>query len=383
MTVFQEIHTFTIECPNPECSDPTAIRRNGTDGDTQLYRCDSCGKGFSADGSAMHKQYTAHQIGVALDLYFSGLSYQQIAEHMGKFQGVPEPSKRSVHDWVKAYSSMAKKFMDGKVGEDGREASASGEPIRAKVGNAWAADEMFLRVGGQQMYLWNVMDTKSRYILYAHLSADRTKADAIKVMEGALAAAEKPPATITTDGLESYKEAVETVFPKSTEHIVSQSIRHEINNNLSERLQGTLRSRTKTQRGLESLETGQDYIDGYVLDYNFFKRHEALNGRVPAEAAGVSGQVPWSDSWEGVAKMGGEAAEPQNLTVEPIMRKAEPKPDDEEVRSAVEEYLAAERRRKEVATAKKKYRARDKSPVAGQPVRHRRSQPSRGRGVLR
>ena len=52
-----------------------------------------------------------------------------------------------------------------------------------------------------------------------------------------------------------------------------------MNNNLSERLQGSFRQRAKTQRGLEERRTGQEYLDGWVMDYNFFKDHEAHRGQ--------------------------------------------------------------------------------------------------------
>ena len=67
-----------------------------------------------------------------------------------------------------------------------------------------------------------------------------------------------------------------------------------MNNNPSERLQGSFRQRIKTQRGLQKQPTGQEYVDGWVLDYNFMKDHEAHKGGNPAEAAGVAQQVPWS-----------------------------------------------------------------------------------------
>ena len=385
MTEFAETRTYDVECPNPDCSDPSKVKRNGLHGGKQRYKCKNCSKKFMADGNAMHRQFTTKQIGAALDKYYSGLSYKQIAEHLEDFHDVPEPSKHSVHDWVKGYTIMAKRFMDGEVGPDGQEGTATGKPIKAKTGDHWVGDELVVPVAGEQRYLWNVMDKDSRYVLAAHLSAHRNTNDAIAVMEKALAAADGPPERITTDGLGSYVDAVRAVFPRGTEHIVSESIRSEVNNNLSERLQGTFRSRTKTQRGLQSIPTGQDYVDGYVIDYNFFKRHEALDGEVPAEAAGVSGQVPWGDSWEDIAKMGGEVAEPLNVAIEPVRRKPGPKPktDSEPLRSAAEEYVLAAQAKRQADAAKTRYKTKDKAPVASYPPRHRKLGNNRGRGRIR
>ena len=60
--------------------------------------------------------------------------------------------------------------------------------------------------------------------------------------------------------------------------------RAEINNNPSERLQGTIRDKDKTLKGSKQRETGQAYVDGLVLHYNYFRPHESPVGRRPAEA---------------------------------------------------------------------------------------------------
>ena len=99
--------------------------------------------------------------------------------------------------------------------------------------------------------------------------------------------------------LASYRQALPRAFPtRKVKHTVSQGIRAEINNNLSERLQGTIRDRDKTLRGLKGRNTGQAYGDGLALHYNYFRPHEALNDRRPAEAAGA--ELPFN-SWSDVA----------------------------------------------------------------------------------
>ena len=80
-------------------------------------------------------------------------------------------------------------------------------------------------------------------------------------------------------------------------HVQSEGIRAELNNNLSERLQGTYRQRTKTLRGLDNAESGQVYLDGWTLTDNLFRLHEALDNKTPASAAKVS--TPFK-SWESV-----------------------------------------------------------------------------------
>ena len=326
MVEYETTQKVVIECPNPKCVAPHKVKRDGFQNGQQRYECNACGKKFHARGHAMRMQFPADQIADAVDSYYSGMSYKQVAEGLEDIYDVPEPSKHTVHDWVKGYTRMALDFMEGKVGSDGTAETRTGERIVADVGDHWVADELFLRVGGEQMYCWNVMDADSRYILAVHLSRHRGTNDAIRVMDKARANAKNPPAKVTTDGLGSYVDAIRAVFPKGTEHVVSKGIRHEINNNLSERLQGSFRQRTKTQRGLEMLRTGQDYLDGWVLDYNFMKKHEALKGRTPAEYVEIDRSVPWGDSWEDITRMGGEIAEPRIKDVVTTRLKPGPKP---------------------------------------------------------
>ena len=59
-----------------------------------------------------------------------------------------------------------------------------------------------------------------------------------------------------------------------------------MNNNLIERLHGTKRDREKVMRGLKNEET--PIIPMQDLYYNFIWPHQALNGKTPAENAGIS-----------------------------------------------------------------------------------------------
>ena len=342
MVEYKIEQVMVVECPNPKCPSPGKVVRNGRRGGRQQYRCRGCDRQFAAEGQAQRKQFTARQIAAAIDKYYSGMSFKQVGEFMEDFMDVPEPSKRSVHDWVKGYTQMAQGIMEGRIGPDGTSATRSGQRVRVDAGDHWVADELFLRVGGQQMYCWNVMDRDSRYILAVHLSRHRGVNDAIRVMEKALSNAQKQPKKVTTDGLGSYVDAIRAVFPKGTGHEVSEGIYKEINNNLSERLQGSFRQRTKTQRGLEMLRTGQDYLDGWVLDYNFMKKHHSLKGRTPAEVVGADKLVPWSDSWEDITRIGGDVAEVQikDIRITPLKPGPKPKPTDkdEALKQTAKEY---------------------------------------------
>lgn len=94
---------------------------------------------------------------------------------------------------------------------------------------------------------------------------------------------------MVTDGLQSYNKAFKKEFftlrgPR-TRHIRNVGFRDKTNNNLIERFHGTVRERDKVMRALK--REGTPIIDGYKVYYNFLRPHMSLNGKTPAEVAGI------------------------------------------------------------------------------------------------
>jgi putative transposase len=60
-----------------------------------------------------------------------------------------------------------------------------------------------------------------------------------------------------------------------------------------ERLNGEIRDREKTMRGIKKSDTA--ILTGYQLYHNYFREHEGLSGKTPAEIAGIKieGQNKW------------------------------------------------------------------------------------------
>ena len=193
---------------------------------------------------------------------------------------IPEPAKDTIYQWVVENTDKASKILEG---------------YKARTSDHWVADEIMVKVAGKWHYHWNVMDRRTRYLLASHLSRRWDKGEAVKVMQKALAAADRPPAKIATDGYAGYPYAIRKVFP-GTKHIVSGGVDSFVNNNRSERLQGTIRDRDVTLRGMDSIETGQRLLDGWRTTYNHFREHESLKYKTPAEVAKVGAPLTeWAD----------------------------------------------------------------------------------------
>ncbi len=52
-----------------------------------------------------------------------------------------------------------------------------------------------------------------------------------------------------------------------------------------ERMNGEIRDREKTMRGLKKKDT--EVLKGYQIYHNYFRPHEALDGQTPASASGI------------------------------------------------------------------------------------------------
>jgi len=96
----------------------------------------------------------------------------------------------------------------------------------------------------------------------------------------------KQPKTLITDGLPSYSVACEQVFDQ-TKHVRKITLDGKVhNNNKMERMNGEIRGREKTMRGLKQNRT--PILTGYQLYHNCIKPHEAFDGKTPSEACGTT-----------------------------------------------------------------------------------------------
>jgi transposase-like protein len=126
--------------------------------------------------------------------------------------------------------------------------------------------------------------------------------DAEEVLNEAKQATPQQPAIIVSDGLQAYPQAVEKTFRtlknRNTKHLRCPSIRsHRINNNKVERLHGTIRERIKVMRGFKKDETALETLENYRTYYNFLRPHSSLEGKTPAQEAGIQIPLNQNNKW--------------------------------------------------------------------------------------
>ncbi len=138
-------------------------------------------------------------------------------------------------------------------------------------------------------------------MLASHISHTRTTHDARVLLARAAKRAEKPPETVITDKLQAYIDGIELNFGADTKHIQAKGLTG--SKNIIERFHGTLKARTKVMRGLKKRQTAKLIMDGWLIHYNFFRPHQALGDKTPAQTARI--KFPFRN-WLDIVAKGGE-----------------------------------------------------------------------------
>jgi len=111
--------------------------------------------------------------------------------------------------------------------------------------------------------------------------------DAQILKEKASKKAGKIPKVVVTDKLKAYLDGIELTFGSETKHKQGAPFDNENNTNLIERFHGTLKDLTKVMRALKNKVTLQNFMDGWLVHYNYFRPHMSLNDKTPAQEAGI------------------------------------------------------------------------------------------------
>jgi putative transposase len=257
------------------------LRKNKS-GTLQVFYCRDCQKYFTINIGFERMRHNPQAITSAMQLYFSGESLRNTMNSL-KLLGV-EVSYRTILNWIKKYISLMKNYV---------------ETITPNVSDTWRADEIYIKVKGDMKYLFAMMDDETRFWIAQEVAESKDKHDTRKLLQMSKQLTGKKPKTFITDGLQSYHDAYKKEFwtqkkETRTEHIRHIKLSGDMHNNKMERMNGEIRDREKTMRGLKQDET--PILQGYQLFHNYIRPHEALDGRTPAEACGI--QIQGENKWK-------------------------------------------------------------------------------------
>jgi transposase-like protein len=250
--------------------------RHNRAGDLQKFVCMDCHSPFSVNVGFDKTKHDPKAITMALRLYFSRESLWNTQKAL-RLMGV-QVSHKTVWKWIEKYVRLMEKHFD---------------KITPQVSDTWRADELWVKFRGQMKYVFTMMDDETRFWIAQEVADSKAKHDARNLFYESLKVAGKNPATLITDKLRSYHVAFKKVHSWrrtdiKPEHIKEITLRGKIHNNKMERMNGEVRDREKVMRGLKTVDS--PILKSYQIYHNFERPHEALNGKTPAEVAGIKAQ---------------------------------------------------------------------------------------------
>jgi putative transposase len=276
----EETITEKIKCKN--CGSEAVIKFGNYKGSPRFY-CKVCKRKFKADADNFHGKVPADYVSSTLSMYYSGMSVNDICTTL-KQEHDYYPSNSVVYYWIDKYTPIVvKHFRD----------------YHPQVGDVWIADETVLNLDGEHsIWFYDIIDKDTRFLLASRVAISRTTNDAERLMEDAKKKAGKSPKEILTDSNKSYLDSIEKVFGSETEHIQTTPFEKAPADTTSEieRFHGTLKDRTKVFRSFRDIDTLIEFTDGWLAYYNYFRPHESLEGKTPAEVSRVKYDVKdWAD----------------------------------------------------------------------------------------
>ena len=156
----------------------SAVVKFGKYRDSQRWWCKACRRKFADNGAMPGRRVPPSEVGTAISLFYKGLSYKDVSEQMRTLYGYA-PSKATLYEWVQQYSSRASKEVSGQ---------------KVHTGKVWVADEVFIKADkGKQLYVFDVMDADSRYLLATNVSETRGAKDARALFQRAIAPSSNAP----------------------------------------------------------------------------------------------------------------------------------------------------------------------------------------------
>lgn len=251
--------------------------RKNQSGDKQRFRCKLCNKTFIIDSCFRKLRGNPKTITLVLDLYFKGISLRKVQNHLEQFYGI-KVSHKTIYNWVIRFAQLLKNYTDN---------------LTPDTSAKWHTDEMVIKVkeDKRNVWLWNTIDSETRFLLAQNISETREIADTTKQFRDAVNKAQKKPVWMVTDKLSSYEKAFGKVIWQRSgvqrKHVQIKGDKSRENMKV-EALNGSIREREKIIRAFKNPETAKKILDGWQVYYNYIRPHQTLNGFTPAEASGIN-----------------------------------------------------------------------------------------------
>jgi len=226
----------------------------------QRWRCNACGRRFTARSTSAFSQHAFPDDVIALAVRWYvryRLSYADVVEWFAERGLVVDRS--TVYRWVQRFLPL---FQEA--------ARAHRRPVGAK----WRVDETYCRLNGKWTYIYRAIDQDGQ-VVDAYFSERRNAKAAQAFFERAIDETGVTPERVTTDKAKCYPPALRIVLP-DVEHRRAKYL-----NNGMERDHGHLKQRLYPMPGFKQAASADIIARGHAHIRNLPNGFSLLTGVVP------------------------------------------------------------------------------------------------------
>lgn len=160
----------------------------------------------------------------------------------------------------------------------------------------WHFDETYIKIQGENYYLWIAIDSETRLVLDFHLSKTRNSNAAHILLSSCRNKFGQPSSAVVSDRYDAYLLPAKLFFPEA-DHIRVESFEDRISNNIIEAFNNQFKAWYRPKRGFNSYDSANRLIATYIFYYNFIRPHSSLNGLAPAQVAGAKYSDKQKNFW--------------------------------------------------------------------------------------
>ena len=236
------IKGMLIKEPEPTCRfclgtacDPCGTRRNKS-GKVHRYRCNGCGRRLVHNPGSEGRHFSPSVITDALQDCATGLSPAKVVERMAKNE--ISIGESTIRRWIRDYGGLIERFR---------------RKTKIPVGYTWHVDEIYFKSGGKPMWLFGVMDAKTRQIIAYECSEKKFGYDATGLFRDAVEIAGHYPDTERVLACARPHAGEQYAEPRHLVHVARLSAGHVVCRSMSIRplrgVVGRFHARTRQEDG--------------------------------------------------------------------------------------------------------------------------------------
>lgn len=240
----------------PYCTS-TSAKRDGHDrAGTQRYRCLRCSRTFTdrtATPFADHRWPQAVIVMAARWYLRFRLSTTDVRDLLAE-RGL-DVTQHTVRRWVQKFGPLL----------------AQAARRKAKpVGGRWFVDETYLRVSGKWAYLYRAVDNEGQVVdILLREKRDLKSVEAF--FEQAIRRRGLSPTEVVTDKHRAHLQAVKQHAPNAKHRRTGLYRKRALTTKPIERSHVLIKDRTRSMRGLGSVETGQRLLEGVEMAHSVYR----------------------------------------------------------------------------------------------------------------